>query len=247
MLTYKCYNSGSFETDDINHEKWKTSVPESHVLSQRPLIHLVKNCISESEQKELLKLVKQKLTAKTNSGSSSSIYLQEKSDAKLAISRKIARLAGMISKLPWKLAEPMSLTKYTTGQNYGLHYDSGFYMQDKKVKRMGTFLVYLNDVKSGGETIFPYATNDTSKIFDEIDIKKLPIKDVCSTEGLLKVLPRARNCLLFHNHLSTDFGGVRDSWSLHGSCPIISGEKLIAQIWLHDEPWGKDFGSFWTD
>lgn len=243
----------SFETDhtvNVRPEKQRIGdTTDNHVVSRRPLVHLYKNCITENEKNELLKLAEQRLTAETDSGSSSSLYLQEKSDAKLLILRQVAKLAGVVSGLPWRLAEPVALTKYISGQNYGLHYDSGFHMQGKRVKRTATFLVYLNDVERGGETIFPYATNDTTQNVDKINIIKTPIKEVCSADhkDTLKISPKARNCILFYNHLLNNVDGVLDSRSLHGSCPVLSGEKLIAQIWLHDEPWGKTTTTFWTD
>ena len=222
-------------------------VTQGYVLSQKPLVYLYKNCITQNEKKELLRLAKQRLTEETNSGFSSSLYLRQESDAKLPILKEIAKIAGKISGLPWKLAESVSLTKYSLGQNYGLHYDSGFYMQGKRMKRTGTFLVYLNDVESGGETIFPYATNDSTVNSNNLEIVKPPIQQICATKGVLKIPPKARDCVLFYNHKSKQFEGGLDSLSLHGSCPVLSGEKWIAQIWLHDEPWGKGVTDFWTD
>lgn len=56
-------------------------------------------------------------------------------------------------------AESMQVLRYEIGQKYDAHFD---YFHDKNnVKRGGqrfaTVLMYLTDVKKGGETVFPNA------------------------------------------------------------------------------------------
>ena len=56
-------------------------------------------------------------------------------------------------------AESIQVLRYEIGQKYDAHFD---YFHDKKnVKRGGqriaTVLMYLTDVKKGGETVFPNA------------------------------------------------------------------------------------------
>lgn len=216
------------------------------ILSTSPPIRLYRNCITTQQQTSLMNLAKERLTENTNSGFSSSLYLRNKSDANLWILREMAMLAGNLSGLPWKLAEPVSLTKYTANQNYELHYDSGFVIQGKRMKRAATFLVYLNSVVQGGETIFPRATNDSNVGDTSLPNEKPLLKEICCDENILKVSPEARSCLVFFNHVinEQDYGELNPR-SIHGSCPLISGEKWIAQIWLHHEPWGSYEKDFW--
>lgn len=55
--------------------------------------------------------------------------------------------------IPRRNGEALQLTKYPIGSNYSFHFDSSL-----RVGRLATFLVFLNDVEEGGETIFPHAT-----------------------------------------------------------------------------------------
>lgn len=219
---------------------------EMVVLSTNPLIRLYRDCITTQQQSSLMNLAKERLIENTNSGFSWSLYLRNKSDANLRILREMAMLAGNLSGLPWKLAEPVSLTKYTANQNYELHYDSGFVMQGKRMKRAATFLVYLNSVPQGGETIFPRAINASNVGCTSLQNEKPLLKEICCDENIIKVVPEARSCLVFFNHIISEQGyGELNPRSVHGSCPVIYGEKWIAQIWLHHEPWGSYEEDFW--
>lgn len=209
------------------------------VLSRNPLIKLFRNCITMHQQLNLINLAKERLTEDTDSGFSSSLYLHNKNDANLWILRDLAMLAGNLSGFPWKLAEPVSLTKYSSHQNYELHFDSGFLVQGKKMKRAATFLVYLNSVSQGGETIFPRAISDFDIDLASVPNEKPLLKEICHDDNVLKVTPEARSCLVFFNHLTEEHGGELNPRSIHGSCSVINQEKWIAQIWLHDEPWGS--------
>lgn len=216
------------------------------VISTNPLIRLYKNCITSQQQFNIMKLAKERLVEDTNSGFSWSLYLRDKRDANLEILREIAMLAGNLSGLPWKLAEPVSLTKYTANQNYDLHYDSGFITQGKKMKRAATFLLYLNSVAQGGETIFPRSINGSHVSHNPLQNEKPLLKEICCDEKVLKVVPEARSCLVFFNHLINEqYHGDLNPRSIHGSCPVINGDKWIAQVWLHHEAWGSNVTDFW--
>jgi prolyl 4-hydroxylase len=65
--------------------------------------------------------------------------------------------------------------------------------------------MYLNTVESGGETIFP-------------------------TAGLT-IRPRQGDALLFYNVYAN---GELDPESLHGSSPVLAGEKWVATKWVRE-------------
>ncbi|XP_068754183.1 uncharacterized protein [Montipora capricornis] len=220
-------------------------ISEVIVLSRNPIVKLFRNCISKQQRFNLMQLAKKRLTEDTASGFSSSLYLQNKRDANLSVLREIAILAGDLSGLPWKFAEPVSLTKYSSHQKYELHYDSGFSMIGKKMKRDATFLVYLNSVSHGGETIFPCSVKNSVVDFPCMPNDKPLLKDICHQEDVLRVSPEARSCLVFFNHFTEEQGGELNPRSIHGSCPVINEEKWIVQIWLHREPWGSGVTDFW--
>ncbi|GKV43241.1 hypothetical protein SLEP1_g50556 [Rubroshorea leprosula] len=48
----------------------------------------------------------------------------------------------------------------------------------------------------------------------------------------LKVKPRKGDGLLFYSLLPN---GTIDPTSLHGSCPVIKGEKWVATKWVRDQ------------
>lgn len=218
-------------------------ISEAIFLSKNPVIKLFRNCISKQQQHDLMRLAKERLTDNTDSGFSSSLYLRNTNDSHLSILREITKLAGNLSGLPWKLSEPVSLTKYTLNQKYELHFDSGFAIAGGRMKRDATFLVYLNSVLRGGETIFPCCLNNSDAEFPCVPNGKPLLKDICHQEEFLKVSPQARTCLVFFNH--EEQGGELHLRSLHGSCPVVNQEKWIVQIWLHREPWGSGISDFW--
>lgn len=215
------------------------------ILAKNPLIMFFRNCITTYHQFKLLNLAESKFTEDANSGFSTSLYLQNKSDASLWTLRELALLAGNLSGLPWDLAEPVSLTKYSENQNYELHFDSEFMMKGKKMKRAATFLLYLNSVSNGGETIFPRSINESDVDPTSIPNDKPLLREICHNDNVLKVAPEARSCLVFFNHLTEEKGGGLNRRSIHGSCPVVNQEKWIAQIWLHHEPWGPGVTDFW--
>ncbi|ONM06480.1 putative prolyl 4-hydroxylase 12 [Zea mays] len=82
--------------------------------------------------------------------------------------------------------------------------------------------MYLSNVEKGGETIFPNAEG-----------KLLQPKDNtwsdCARNGYA-VKPVKGDALLFFS-LHPD--ATTDSDSLHGSCPVIEGQKWSATKWIH--------------
>ncbi|OWM82116.1 probable prolyl 4-hydroxylase 9 isoform X2 [Punica granatum] len=135
------------------------------------------------------------------------------------IEEKIARA----TMLPRTHGEAFNVLRYEVGQRYNSHYDA-FHPAEygpQKSQRVASFLLYLSDVEEGGETMFPFA--DGENMDGSYDFRK------CTG---LKVKPRRGDGLLFYSLLPN---GTIDPTSLHGSCPVIRGEKWVATKWLRDQ------------
>jgi len=91
-------------------------------------------------------------------------------------------------------------------------------------QRVATFLMYLTTPEEGGETVFPSASRKVSG----------PHWSECAREGFA-VAARRRDALLFY---SLRPNGAKDEDSLHGSCPVLRGEKWSSTKWIHVVPFG---------
>jgi prolyl 4-hydroxylase len=151
------------------------------------------------------------------------------------------RMAATVM-LPLSHAEPLQLQHYQAGGHYILHTDylSPAHIRAQQGNRIATFLLYLNTVDhgAGGETVFPLAdfSEGKSKFRSASPwaagadaIEKL--RAVCAHEQVLKASPVRGDALLFYPSLPN---GTEDAKAAHGSCPVLEGEKWVAQLWFHD-------------
>jgi prolyl 4-hydroxylase len=135
------------------------------------------------------------------------------------IEQKIARA----TMLPRTHGESFNVLRYELGQKYDSHYDA-FNPSEygpQQSQRVASFLLYLSTVEEGGETMFPFENG--LNIGTSYDYKK------CIG---LKVKPRQGDGLLFYSVFPN---GTIDRTSLHGSCPVIKGEKWVATKWIRDQ------------
>ncbi|XP_062176922.1 probable prolyl 4-hydroxylase 9 [Alnus glutinosa] len=135
------------------------------------------------------------------------------------IEKKIARA----TMLPQIHGESFNILRYELGQKYDSHYDAFNPTEygPQQSQRVASFLLYLSTVEEGGETMFPFENG--SNIGTSYDYKK------CIG---LKVKPRQGDGLLFYSVFPN---GTIDRTSLHGSCPVIKGEKWVATKWIRDQ------------
>ncbi|XP_074301655.1 putative prolyl 4-hydroxylase 9 [Silene latifolia] len=134
------------------------------------------------------------------------------------IDEKIAR-ATMI---PRANGEAYNVLRYEVGQKYNSHYDA-FHPAEygpQKSQRIASFLLYLSDVEEGGETMFPYENDNIDSNYDYVQCIGLKVK------------PRQGDGLLFYSVFSN---GTIDPTSIHGSCPVVKGEKWVATKWIRNE------------
>ncbi|XP_047333882.1 probable prolyl 4-hydroxylase 7 [Impatiens glandulifera] len=202
-------------------------------ISWHPRAFIHKNFLSDEECDHLIRLAKDKLeksmVADNESGksimsevrTSSGMFLRKAQDEVVAGIE--ARLAAW-SFLPEENGEAIQILHYQHGEKYEPHYD---YFHDKANQQLGghrvvTVLMYLSNVEKGGETVFP---NSDLK---DAQPKSGNLSD-CAKRGY-SVKPYKGDALLFFS-LHPD--ATTDNMSLHGSCPVIEGEKWSATKWIH--------------
>ncbi|XP_054809375.1 probable prolyl 4-hydroxylase 9 [Prosopis cineraria] len=155
---------------------------------------------------------------RTSSGMFISAF-EDKTGILDVIEEKIAR-ATMIPRVN---GEAFNILRYEVGQRYMSHYDAFNPAEygPQKSQRMASFLLYLSDVEDGGETMFPFENG-------------LNMDGSYGYEDCIgfKVRPRQGDGLLFYSLLHN---GTIDPTSLHGSCPVIKGEKWVATKWIRDQ------------
>ncbi|KAI3850240.1 hypothetical protein MKW92_018017 [Papaver armeniacum] len=155
---------------------------------------------------------------RTSSGTFLSAY-SDSTGTLAQIEEKIARA----TMLPRSHGEAFNVLRYEIGQKYLSHHDSFNPTEygPQRSQRIASFLLYLSDVEEGGETMFPYENGSNMNI--GYDYEK------CIG---LKVKPRRGDGLLFYSLYPN---GTIDQMSLHGSCPVIVGQKWVATKWIRTQ------------
>jgi prolyl 4-hydroxylase len=148
-----------------------------------------------------------------------------------------------------EMADGIQVLRYDRKQAYVAHTDyfpvssntergsHNFDSSTGGTNRFATVFLYLNDVEEGGQTVFPLLDrNHTSSQEDERKSKEeTEWKD--SWEGNMvkqcrtkfSVQAKKGSAILFYSQLAD---GTLDPRSLHGGCPVLSGEKWAANLWV---------------
>eukprot|EP00971_Amphidinium_carterae_P215494 4277321-Amphidinium_carterae.1 len=152
--------------------------------------------------------------------------------------------------MPSRFAESLQVTRYEKGGKYDLHYDFSQIGRGESdpqrypkgdVERAATVLVYLSDNFEGGETVFPRVAAPGSpgnsvlkyvpRAQDAIWSMNTDLTDYCSEESdVLKLKPQKGGGIVFFGYTPD---GHRDMDTVHGSCPVKSGVKLVTQQWVN--------------
>lgn len=140
-----------------------------------------------------------------------------------AIIRRIERRIAEWTFLPEENGEGIHVIHYEHGQKYETHpdYFVDKFNQENGGNRMATVLMYLSNVRKGGETVFPYAEAANTQPKDESYSE-------CARNGFA-VKPKKGDALLF---FSCHINATTNPRSVHRSCPIIEGEKWAATRWI---------------
>jgi len=179
-------------------------------------INILDNFLSYNECNELINYIlknneQSKVIDKTSINSnrtSKTSYLSNNIKIANLINNKICNYMGINN----NNSEIMQGQYYNINCEYKPHYDTEDYNDESKWnlfndnnlgQRTWTFMIYLNDVEEGGETIFP-----------NLDIK---------------IKPKKGMAIIWNN---LDSHGNRNMHTLHGGCKVIKGQKFIITKWF---------------
>ncbi|KAL0450199.1 UNVERIFIED_CONTAM: putative prolyl 4-hydroxylase 9 [Sesamum latifolium] len=181
-------------------------------------------------------------TAENTQGirTSSGMFISASED-KTGILDQIESKIAKVTMLPKTHGEAFNVLRYEIGQRYHSHYDAFNPAEygPQKSQRVASFLLYLSDVE-GGETMFPFEVSSlpfllVPNFFYLMGKTWMPI--MISANVGLKVRPHRGDGLLFYSLFPN---GTIDPTSLHGSCPVIKGEKWVATKWIRDQEQDDD-------
>ncbi|MBT2688794.1 2OG-Fe(II) oxygenase [Bacillus sp. ISL-47] len=190
-----------------------TNDREIKVLSrnEKPFVLHLDSVLSHEECDELISLSRSRLlpsrVVDTTSGeeraaagrtSKGTVFRIRENELVARIENRIAELTGF----PIEHGEGLQVLNYGIGEEYKPHFDffpANMVDPTKGGQRVGTFLIYLNDVADGGETIFPKVG--------------------------LSIVPKKGAAIYFHY---ANENGQLDRLSVHRSVPVESGEKWVA-------------------
>jgi prolyl 4-hydroxylase len=186
---------------------------------QRPAAILLDGFLSTNECEQLISLARPRLDHSTvvDPVTGRNVVAGHRSSQgmffRLGETPLIARLEARIAELtglPAENGEGLQLLHYEAGAESTPHVDyliAGNPANRESIarsgQRVGTLLMYLNDVESGGETVFPQIG--------------------------WSVVPQRGQALYFeygNRH------GLSDPSSLHASTPLRTGEKWVATKWI---------------
>ncbi|WCJ31359.1 2-oxoglutarate (2OG) and Fe(II)-dependent oxygenase superfamily protein [Euphorbia peplus] len=193
--------------------------PNFATLEQcRSIINMAKPSLTPST----LALRKGELEADTTGIRTSSGMFVSASEDESGILDAIEEKIAKVTMIPRTHGEAFNVLRYEIGQKYDSHYDAFNEAEygPQKSQRVATFLLYLSDVEEGGATMFPFENG--------LDLENYNFQKCMG----MQLKPRLGDGLLFY---SVHPNSTIDVMSLHGSCPVIKGEKWVATKWIRNE------------
>lgn len=216
------------QEDKDTSDKW------IQLVSWNPRLFVYRNFLSTEECDHIKQLAapfmkrsKVKGDIIVKSRTSYGTYLQRLLDSTIT---RIEERVSSWTHVPMVHQENIQVLRYSKGDMYGLHKDV---RSDQESPRMSTVIMLLSDVEEGGETAFAvgssYSRDDHPL---RAEVKDSPNAQ-CSGQENVAVKLRKGDALLFH---SLDPQGNFDRQSFHMGCPVHSGVKWAATIWIHTDP-----------
>jgi len=194
--------------------------PRKSLSYDREKIYEFNDLLNESECNQIISMAKPNLQKSTvlskdtisPGRTSSHVFLKSDTD----LLKKIDKIVFSHLNIPPSHYEELQVVNYKTTQKYNAHYDTcdindPICIEDTNrfgSLRYATFIIYLNDDFTGGETEFP--------------------------KHNIKVKPKIGKAVLFFN-LNDDNTDRRIN-SFHGGLPPTTGEKWMCNKWIRLKP-----------
>lgn len=209
--------------------------PSSHVdfdpskskrLSWHPRVFLYEGFLSYMECDHLVSMARGKIGSSvlvTDGATNISQYnidaglIIRLADSKDMVVSKIEDRISLWSFIPKEHGESMQIFKYGANQS---DHNKDETQSNSGGNRLVTVLMYLSDIKQGGETVFP----------------RSELKDTQAREGTpsdcagYAVKPGKGNAILLFNSRPD---GIADKDSQYEACSVLEGEKWLAIKYMH--------------
>lgn len=184
-------------------------------MNLQPRIVVFHDVLSDAEIKTLKDLAKPRLKRATVATYEKGVYIFSNKrisqsawltdDEHPTVGTVIKRVEDM-SGLSVETAEDLHIVNYGLGGQYDPHFDFSHGGELSVGNRIATVMFWMSDVSFGGLTAFP---------------------------RLGVALKAKKGSAAFWYNLHTS--GDKDSATLHAGCPVLIGEKWIANLWLHEQ------------
>ncbi|KAL6848093.1 hypothetical protein ACP4OV_022221 [Aristida adscensionis] len=194
---------------------------KSKRLSWRPRVFLYEGFLSDMECDYLVSMARGKMesplvvkdgtrnSSQSNIDASIKVYLADSEDTTVS---KIEERISAWSFLPKDYGENMQIFMYGVNRSENKNYEP---VSGSSNDRLVTILMYLSDVKQGGETVFPRSELKRTQGGQEAPSE-------CAGYAVQPVKGNA--ILLFNSKLD----GLADSDSQYGVCAVLQGEEWLA-------------------
>ncbi|CAO2174799.1 unnamed protein product [Urochloa humidicola] len=204
---------------------------KSKRLLWHPRVFLYKGFLSDMECDHLISMARSKKesslvvaaaatsSSQNNTDESIKMYM---ADSKDTIVSKIEDRISIWSFLPKDFGESMQILKYEVNKSGYNYYES---QSSSGNDRLVTVLMFLSDVKRGGETVFPKSELKGNKV-------EQGVPPECAGYA---VQPVKGNAIMLFN-LKPD--GVVDKDSQYEVCSVLEGEEWLAMKHIHLRKYG---------
>ena len=201
---------------------------QRNVLNEIPYIYTIDNFIDDNKCNHIINISKGNFNPALVISVSNGIISNERSGLNYWIEHNddniIKEICERISKLvriPLTNAENVQVIYYKKGQEYRKHFDAFNKKTIKGLKhtkfggnRIVTCIVYLNNVESGGSTLFPMLG--------------------------IEVKPKKGKLLVFYNCENEKYERPHRN-SLHAGSPVLEGEKYAFTLWFREKDIKKNY------